>query len=230
MMLSRLKLTLLIGFVCAALLGASYLVPASPIAAPAPLEPNAGAGNGTAPVTQQVEFAGTPGSDVKYPTRIESPIGGKQVKLALTGTALRKKVIVNVYTIGSYVEEGVAVASADELGTKDCAKQLHLVMETNVSGKQMAEAFTDAIRANYPKPKFDVEIGTLVQKLRVLELAKGDHVWITAIPGQGVRIDVVGKAAISIDGTAFAQAMWEIYLGKKNIGEAIKTALVSRLK
>lgn len=231
MRLSRLKLLMLTGLGCVALLGAAYIVSAEPAAttAPQPVDANAGAGNASAPV-ERVEFAGVPGSDVKYPTRIESTIGGKQVKLALTGTALRKKVIVNVYTVGSYADETVAVASADELCTKDCAKQLHLVMETSVTGKQMSEAFSDAIRQNYAKPKFDTEIGALGEKLLALKLAKGDQVWMTATPGQGFRIDVVGKLTASIDNPAFAKAMWEVYLGKKNIGDQIKAGLASRLK
>lgn len=229
MALTKLKLLAVTGVGCVALLGAAYLVPTTPAApAPAP-DPNAGAGNGAAPV-DRVEFVGVPGSDTKYPTQIESKVGDKSVKLALTGAALRKKVVVNVYTVASYAEDGVAVSSADDLAGKDCVKQLHLVMATSVSGKQMADAFTDAIRQNYPKPAFDTEVAALNQKIRALDLAKGDQVWLTSVPGKGLQIDVVGKLSVAIDTPAFAKAMWEVYLGKKNIGEPIKAGLVSRLK
>lgn len=229
MTMTKLQLLAVTGVGCVALLGASYLVPATPAApAPAP-EPNAGAGNGTAPV-DRVEFVGVAGTEVKYPNKIESKVGDKQVKLALTGAALRKKVIVNVYTVASYAEEGVALTGADDLCGKDCVKQLHLVMTTSVSGKQMADAFTDAVRQNHPKPAFDTEVTALNQKLRALDLAKGDQVWLTNVPGKGLQIDVVGKMSVAIETPAFAKAMWEVYLGKKNIGEGIKTGLVSQLK
>lgn len=229
MTLTKLKLLAVTGVGCVALLGAAYLVPTTPAAPAAAPDPSAGAGNANAPV-DRVEYVGVGGSDTKYPTQIESKVGDRQVKLALTGAALRKKVIVNVYTVASYAEEGVALNSADDLAGKDCVKQLHLVMATNVSGKQMADAFTDAIRQNYPKPAFDTEVATLNQKLRAMDLAKGDQVWITNVPGKGLQIDVVGKVSVAIDTPAFSKAMWDVYLGKRNIGEPIKAGLVSRLK
>lgn len=229
MKMTKLHLIALAGFSCVALLGASYFMPTEPTAPAAAPDPNAGSGNANTPV-DRVEFVGVAGSDVKYPTLIESKIGDKQVRLALTGAAMRKKVIVNVYTIASYADEKVAIGGADELCTKDCVKQLHLVMHTGVSGKQMADAFTDGIHQNHAKPAFDTEIAALNQKLRTMDLVKGDNVWLTHIPNVGLRIDVVGKLAISIENAAFATALWEIYLGKKNIGEQIKTGLASRLK
>ncbi len=177
-----------------------------------------------------IDKVGVAGSNAQFPVAIESSIGGKKEKLTLTGTALRKKVVFNVYSIGSYLQNGVTVTSAEELCSKDCCKQLHLVMEHTISGKQMAEALTDAIRKNYPKPEFDAEIAALSKKLQPLELTKGAQVWLTNVPGSGLNINVVGMLDCQIEGTAFAKAIWEIYLGKKNLGEPIKAGLISRLK
>ncbi|MBA4191905.1 MAG: chalcone isomerase [Planctomycetaceae bacterium] len=227
MKLNKLTVLTVSGLGCAATLGAMYLVTAGSGTAPAGT--NAGP---AAPLVapERIENVGVAGSDVLYPTAIEGTVGAKKMKLVLTGTALRKKVLFNVYTIGCYVQEGIAVSSPDDLCSKDCGKQLHLVMERAVTGAQMAEAFHDAIRQNYPKPAFDKEIAALSQKLRALELVKGDQVWLTTVPEVGLTISVVGKATIAIDSPAFAKAMWEVYLGKKNIGEPIKAGLVSRLK
>jgi hypothetical protein len=41
---------------------------------------------------------------------------------------------------------------------------------------------------------------------------------------------VVNKGEFTIDNPAFSQAVWDIYLGKNNIGEGIKKGLTSRLK
>lgn len=175
------------------------------------------------------ELVSVSGSNVKYPATIDNKVGDKQVQLVLTGTALRKKFVFSVYAIGSYIAEGVSVSDADELAAKDCAKQLHLVMERDVGGREMAEAFKSAIRNNYDAPDFDDELATLLDTMKAVEVTKGDHVWLTHIPGVGFHCELVGKTEVTIKNVAFARAVWEIYLGKNNLGEAIKKGLVSRL-
>src|SRR5262245_57894143 len=96
----------------------------------------------TASAVLAVDFVDVPGSrDVKYPSEVSGPLGGKQVTMVITGTAMRTKYVLNVYAIASYVQQGVKVSSAEEVAAADCYKRLHLVMERNVEGKDMAEAF-----------------------------------------------------------------------------------------
>ncbi|MFQ3652424.1 MAG: chalcone isomerase family protein, partial [Gemmataceae bacterium] len=58
---------------------------------------------------------------------------------------------------------------------------------------------------------------------------KGDNIYLTHLPGTGLHISVPGKADFLIKNTKFSQAIWEIYLGKNNLGENIKKGLVNRL-
>src|SRR4051812_7807450 len=103
------------------------------------------------------DTVGVPGSGTHYSTQVDANVGGKAVKLTLTGTALRTKLVFNVYAIGSYVQQGVSVKSAEELAAVDCAKRLHLVLERSVDAKDMAEAFRTAVRMNYPEPAYKEE-------------------------------------------------------------------------
>jgi len=175
------------------------------------------------------ELVGVPGSGTQYPATMEGNVGGKTVKMTLTGVALRQKYLFNVYAIGSYVEEGAGVRTAEELTAKDCSKRLHLVMERSVAGSVMAEAFQEAIRLNYAAPAFDAEVGQLVQLLSAHDAQKGDTIVFTHIPGVGLQCQMPGQADLLIKNVPFARAVWEIYLGKNNLGEAIKRGLVSRL-
>jgi hypothetical protein len=175
------------------------------------------------------EKVGVGGSSTQYEARTEHAVGDRLVPMALTGTALRKKVVFNVYTIGSYMQEGANIHSAEQLAAADCPKMLHLVMERDVGGKDMAEAFQAAIRANYPDSTFNAELNALGEMMRALSVQKGDHVFLTNIPGKGLYCDLVGKKAFMIENVAFSRAVWEIYLGKNNISDAIKKGLVSRL-
>jgi hypothetical protein len=165
----------------------------------------------------------------QYDTKIESKINDKPVKLVLTGAAVRKKVVFKVYTIGSYVEAGAKVTSAEGLASADCPKQLHLVMERDVDGKEMAEAFVKAIRASRGNDAFPDEINSLTDMMKKLEVKKGDHIWLTNVPKKGLACDVAGKQSFTIENADFAQAVWEIYLGKNCIDDDIRKALVSRL-
>jgi hypothetical protein len=170
-----------------------------------------------------------PGSNTSYPGTTEVSVGGKTVKLALTGTAMRTKLIVNVYAIGSYVQDGVKVQTAEDLATADCAKRLHLVMERTVDGKDIAEAFSSAIRMNYSEPAFNDEIQMLKQYLQNTTVEKGDRIYLTHVPGVGLECSLAGKTSLTIKNPRFSQAVWEIYLGKHNLGDKIKRGLTSRL-
>lgn len=173
-----------------------------------------------------------PGSNVKYLDYFNVPVAGKTVKMKLTGTALRTKnygLTFNVYTIGSYIKDGVRVRSATELANIDCPKRLHLVMERTIEGKELADAFEKAIRLNFAAPKFNAEIDRLSKFLRSLTARKGEHILLTHNPGIGLQCNVAGKVDFLIKNAEFSKAVWHIYLGQNNLGENIKRGLVSRL-
>lgn len=176
------------------------------------------------------ELVGVHGSSTQYTTTMDVMIGDKPFHLVLTGVALREKFFFHVYTIGSYVLDGAAVHTAEELAALNQPKQLHLVMERDVEGGDIADAFRVAVRQNYPSPTFDDEVNHLVEMIREIDFKKGDHIYLTHLPGIGLRCQVIGKGDFSIENPDFSRAIWDIYLGKNNIGEGIKKGLTSRLR
>ncbi len=175
------------------------------------------------------ETVAVDGSDTTYQAQIEPTVGGKAVKMSLTGAALRKRLVFKVYTIGSYVECGAGARSAEDLAAADVPTQLHLVMERDVDGKEMAEAVEKAIHKSRGDDAFPRELESLRETMKALELKKGDNIRLTNVPKKGITCDVAGKKQLLIENSDFARAVWEIYLGKKNIDDDIKKALVSRL-
>jgi hypothetical protein len=175
------------------------------------------------------EVVGIPGSSTQYSTPVQAACGSQTVQLVLTGAALRQKLFINVYAIGSYIQEGAQVRNAEELAASDSPKRLHLIMERTVAGKEMAEAFQAAIRLNYPEPAFAAEVSALVQVLQSQTAQKGDQILFTHIPGVGLNFNLVGKVEFTIKNAQFSRAVWDIYLSKNNLGDAIKKGLVSRL-
>jgi hypothetical protein len=174
------------------------------------------------------ETVGVNGSNVQYPTAKTATLGDKQYEQKLTGAGMRKKAFIDLYTVGSYIVNEFNGRTPGELASADVVKQLHLVLQRDVGGGDMARAFENAIRANHPR-EFDTELKKLTAMIEAHDVKKGDEVWITNIPGYGLHIHLVGKKQEFIPGVNFSKAVWEIYLGEKNVGEAVKKALVSRL-
>jgi len=175
------------------------------------------------------ETVGVPGSAVRFPTQVQVNVVGKSVPLTLTGTALRSRFVVNVYSIASYVQTGTSVQTAEQLARANCVRQLHLVLERDLSGKDLAEAFRTAVRANYPEPAFNHEVLQLTQTMNSLSVQKGEHITLTHIPGVGLHCSVPGKTDFTIKNPQFSDAVWDIYLGARNLGDHIKKGLTSRL-
>jgi hypothetical protein len=165
----------------------------------------------------------------RYPGAVTASVGGKPAELRLTGAAMRVKLFVNVYAIASYVQAGIAVRSAEELAAADVPKQLHLVMQRDVAGRDVAESFRSAIRQNYPDPAFGAEVDTLVRMLREGTARKGEQILLTHVPGVGLQVGVSGRDPFVIKNPAFGRAVWDIYLGRYNVGDAVKHGLVSGL-
>jgi len=175
------------------------------------------------------EMVGVNGSKVRFPAQIEVPNGGKPVKLALTGAALRTRTIINQYAVASYLQEGVKAKSAEQLAAADTYKALHLILESNLSGRELAESLSAAIRANAPKA-FASELQQLRAILGDQTLKAGQEIMLTWLPKSGVRFQVKGKTDVQVANPAFARALWEAYLGGSHQGDSVKSGLISRLQ
>jgi hypothetical protein len=176
-----------------------------------------------------VALAGAEAIDSRFATLVTSQVGGKPVRLVLTGTAMRTKYGFSVYAIGSYVQEGLKVRNGDELAKIAAPKQLHLIFERDVDGGTMADSFRESIGLSHPAPAFSTELAKLEDYFRKYPARRGGHLWLTAIPGVGLGCQVTGKPDMVIENSGFAQAVWDLYLGRKNLGMAIKSGLTSRL-
>lgn len=168
-------------------------------------------------------------SEVRYLVRDEITLGYKPVRLVLTGAAVRKSHGLSVYAIASYMEEGARAKTAEQLVAADAVKVMHVVLERNVDGPTMFAGIRTGIRQNHAADAFPGELGQLERLLRPHDLAKGQHILLTFIPKVGVRCEAIGKADATINSPAFAKAVWEIFLGRNNLGEPVKTGLTSRL-
>lgn len=187
----------------------------------------AGLAASTAPAEDTV---GVPGGRERFPKQVTKTIGDEEVALVLTGTAMRTKYFFNIYAVASYVKAEASVRTARELAAGDLPKELVLVMERGVSAKDMSAAIAKSISANHSPKDFKEAYDAFIAFLRGNEIRKGDRVRMTHIPGVGMRCRIGKRASITLQDLKFARAVWDIYLGPKNLGEHIKKGLVSRLQ
>lgn len=169
------------------------------------------------------------GSSVTYAPSAEVKVGGKTVKLNLTGVGLRSKIGIRVYTAASYIQDGTAAKTAEDVVKADAVRLIHLVMERTVESAEFIGAFKDAVGKNHPADKFAAEFKQIIDALGEKSAAKGDHVTLLFVPGSGVRIQLADKLDVTVKGDDFARALWEVYLGPKPVDEALKRRLVEML-
>lgn len=180
-----------------------------------------------APAAAQ-ESVAVPGTSTRYPVVVSTSDGQQTVLLNLTGVALRSKLIVNVYTVASYLRQGAAARTADELVSADAVKLLSIFMERDVDGPDLIDAFKTAVAKSHPG-KFGPEFAQLARHVGSGVARKGSEVVIAYLPGTGTRFKFEGREPFVIPGKEFADAVWGVYLGPKPLTDDIKRGLTARL-
>lgn len=182
-----------------------------------------------APAAVAADAVPVRGSSASFPTAVAVPAGDKTVSVKLTGVGLRTRLGFRVYAVGSYLQDGAAARSADEMAAADAVKMLYLVMERTVEPADFIGAFRTAVGKAHPADKFAAEFEQLTAAIGGTAAAKGDHVSMVSVPGVGVRVQIVGKVDVTVKNPAFAQALWGVFLGPQPIDEGLKAGLANRL-
>ncbi len=169
-----------------------------------------------------------------FPPSVSFQEAGQAYNLQLTGIALRKKFIIKVYNIGSYVQDASTLQGSDKLEaimTSDKAKQLTFKWLRDVPVDKVQEGYhqgfkktlSDAQQAQL-KTQIDTYIGFFSSSVQ-----KGDEHILRWLPGGVIDVIVNGKAVGTITSNEFAQGLWLIWFGPDSI-LVDREALVSQLK
>ncbi len=175
------------------------------------------------------DSVGVPGSEIRFVPKVQQRVKGQLIDLKITGTALRTKYTFKVYGMASYLQDGVAVASAEELAASEKPKLLHMVMERKVTGSDFVDAFRTAIGKERAKKEFATEFTKLSEAVNSATADKGDYVILYYVPGDGTQIRIGQAVDVTIPGQSFSRAIWETFLGKNSIDSDIKKGLVSQI-
>ncbi len=147
--------------------------------------------------------------------------------LVLNGMALRKKFVFKVYVAGLYVPqketEGKKILTADQ------PRRTVMHFLRSVGTKKLNNAWYEGLEANTPghsqalKKQFDTMCSWME------DVKEGDQIIFTYINGKGTEVSVKGKVKGTLEGKAFADAIFACWIGAKpGPGKGFKEDLLGK--
>lgn len=145
--------------------------------------------------------------------------------LVLNGTATRKKFIVKVYVAGLYLP--ARETDAERILDADAPRHLVMHFVHDVDKKKMCDAWNEGLEKNTPDatPELKGQFETLCSYME--DIKKGEQFVFTYLPGSGTRVSVKGVEKGTIEGKAFADALFKVWIGPHpGPGEGFKKQLL----
>ncbi len=166
-----------------------------------------------------------------FPATVTITQEGKSYSLALTGTAVRKKLIIKVYAIAHYMQDPPAGSAKDVFAgilTDGKAKQITMQFVREVGVDKIRTAYHDGFQDNAGKDEYAAITPFVDQFLGYFgsDVKEGDVFVLRWLPGGVVQAQVQGVEKPAITNSQFARVLWSIWLGEDAIVD--REDLVSR--
>jgi hypothetical protein len=161
---------------------------------------------------------------VTFPETVS--ISGKQC--ALQGIGIRKKLIINVYLGGLYLER--KARSEGDIITSDQVKRVHLhFLYSEVGADQLNEAWREGFENNAKSlmPSIRSEIARFIACFDG-PIRKGETMTFTYTPGTGTVVNIKGRVRDTIPGDAFMRALFSVWFGPKPPSGGLKEGMMGR--
>lgn len=156
-----------------------------------------------------------------FPSSISIENNGKTYELEATGVATRKKLIIKVYSIASYLQKNAAGGATvlDKILSDENAKQLTMRYVFNANVNQVQEAFESSFHRVFSDQEYAKQQATITKFLSFFNqpLNKGDECILRWFPGGVVEVLINGKKTGEITDAAFAKGLWQVWLGANSI-------------
>ena len=162
---------------------------------------------------------------------IEGPDASHSLKV--TGVGLREKTFmkVNVYSIVSYMAEGVVLRGepGQALLELDAPKMIRMDLLRSFSREKLVGAFKDVIEKNYKdRSAFAADMDTFFAYFTD-EAKEGDELIFTYLPGVGLKTVLNGQEEGVIANFAFVKALWTVWFGEKPADGNLKKNLLAEI-
>ena len=170
-----------------------------------------------APPAQAGEYKGVTMDD-------SATVAGEE--LQLNGMALRKKFFVKVYVAGLYLPE--KATDGAEVLSADTPRRMVMHWLRDVDGDSICGGWMDGLEANTENPSEDLkgQFDTLCEYTDGAE--EGQRFVFDYVPGEGTAVQVGDETEGTIEGKAFADALFASWIGPEpGPGEGFKKDLMT---
>ncbi len=144
---------------------------------------------------------------------MEDTIEVEGQQLALNGMALRKKMIFKVYVAGLYLPQ--KESDWQKILNADTMRRGVMHFVRSVGAGKINDGWMDGLKANTPdaSPELKKQFETLCTLME--DMKDGNRIVFTYIPAKGTEIKVKGKVKGTLEGKAFADALFACWIGAK---------------
>lgn len=150
------------------------------------------------------------------------------VELVLNGSGARTKYFMQMYVAGLYLAAPSAEAAAIVAADAPMAIRLRITSGM-VSQEKMDESLTEGFtNSTGGKPEALRKEIDAFRKMFAGAIAKGDVFDIVYLPTHGVVVLKNGKKQGAVQGLAFKQALFGIWLGEKPADDGLKVAMLKK--
>lgn len=174
-----------------------------------------------------------PKTKTVYPDQVTVTTSAGDVTLVATGVGLREKTFakVDVYSIVSYVAEGTDLGNEKGNGliTADVPKRIEMDLRRGFSRDKLIGAFEEVIEKNYDDMSaFASDMAAFFAYFE-RDAQEKDELIFDYLPGQGLTTTLNGEVKGTIANTAFVEALWTVWFGKKPANGGLKKDLLKAL-
>jgi hypothetical protein len=155
---------------------------------------------------------------------MEESVGVEGKTLKLNGMGLRKRLMFKVYVAGLYLERPSKDPSA--IVSSEQTKRMQLSILRSLEGSKITGAISEGFERN-SKAQMDA-LKARLDRFNAMfpDVAKGDVITMTYVPGRGTGVSVKGQEKGIIEGKDFADALFAVWLGPDPVQEDLKKALL----
>ena len=131
--------------------------------------------------------------------------------LVLNGAGIRKKFMIKVYVGALYTT--ATEKSAERIIATDAPRRLVMHFLFGVDKGKIAEAWTEGLADNTPNASAEVKKNFKTLESWMQDMAKGQRIVMTYVPGTGTTVEVNGKVKGTIPGKATNDAILATWIG-----------------
>jgi len=163
-----------------------------------------------------------PSTEREFPSTVSFSYEGKDYTLAVTGVAVRKKIIIKVYGMAHYMQDAGKTTEEEAYKavlSEGKAKQISLQFVRDVDNTSIQSAYRDGFKNSVSETEYGKIQGTVEKFLAYFSspAKENDTYTYRWLPGGTVVVIAQGQEKPALTDPVFARALWTIWFGEDSI-------------